>query len=245
MYNLTDNQKAILRWIVQQIRDGQLSEEFFIAWLGSGRPRILGYSGEADKDTLAMMGPGMFDVLASNDLVLCTIRYGETGYEDGRRCTVTGKAFEAVDSDFDTPDTSFVRHLTPLADVTNLDTEIKQRCLPILGAGGIDPKMWDSVVRTAGVILEERLRDVGNIADRSRVGRELVNDVFGQSGTLAAHFSQDAERQGYRDMYAGMVGVFRNPYAHRLVDPTPEDGGSFVVFINLLLKMLEDLRDEA
>ena len=43
-------------------------------------------------------------------------------------------------------------------------------------------------------------------------------------------------------MYAGMVGAFRNPYAHRLIDPTPEDGGAFIIFVNLLLKMVEDLR---
>ena len=64
----------------------------------------------------------------------------------------------------------------------------------------------------------------------------------GRSGTLAGSFSHDAERQGYRDLYAGVVGAFRNPYAHRLTHPTPEDGGAFIVFVNLLLKMLKDLR---
>jgi len=29
------------------------------------------------------------------------------------------------------------------------------------------------------------------------------------------------------------------------VDPSPEDGGAFVMFVNLLLKMLEDLRRKA
>ena len=153
-----------------------------------------------------------------------------------------GKAYEAVDSDFSAPDVSFVKHLTPLADVTNLDAELKQRWLPILGAGSVDPKLWDSVVRTAGVILEERPRDVGGITNPSRTGRDLVNDVFGTRGTLLAKIPNDSERQGYQDVYAGIVGVFRNPYAHRLVDPTPEDGGAFVLFVNLLLKTLEDLR---
>jgi hypothetical protein len=102
--------------------------------------------------------------------------------------------------------------------------------------------MWDSAIRTAGVILEERLRDVGGISNSNRVGQVLVNDVFSQNGTLASKFSVDAERQGYRDMYAGITGAFRNPSAHRLVDPTPEEGGAFIVFVNLLLKKLEDLR---
>jgi hypothetical protein len=43
------------------------------------------------------------------------------------------------------------------------------------------------------------------------------------------------------DLYAGVVGAVCNPYAYRLADPTPEDGGTFIVFVNLLLKMLQDL----
>ena len=61
-------------------------------------------------------------------------------------------------------------------------------------------------------------------------------------GTLTDEFGNKSEQQGYRELYAGTVGVFRNRYAHRLVDPTPEDGGAFIVFVNLMLKMLEELR---
>jgi hypothetical protein len=37
------------------------------------------------------------------------------------------------------------------------------------------------------------------------------------------------EREGYRDLYAGALGAFRNPSAHRLIDPTPHDGGVYLV----------------
>lgn len=248
MYNLTTNQKDLLRWLVQQVRDKKLLEEFTITWITHEKAQIADYKGEANVD-IPNLTKGALDALATSGLILCEIRYRATnshgGYsqeERSRRCTLLGSAYEAVDTDFSAPDTSFVKHLTPLADITNLDVELKQRCLPILGAGSVDPKLWDSVVRTAGVILEERLRNVGGIVDPSRIGRDLVNDVFGAKGTLAAKILNDSERVGYRDMYAGIVGVFRNPYAHRLGDPTPEDGGAFVVFVNLLLKMLEDLR---
>jgi len=112
----------------------------------------------------------------------------------------------------------------------------------MLGAGAADPMLWDSAVRTAGVILEERLRDVGKISDPNLIGRELVNKVFGQSGSLASKFPVPAERDGYRDLFAGVVGVIRNPSAHRLIDPTPQEGGATLVFVNLLLKKLELLR---
>jgi hypothetical protein len=92
------------------------------------------------------------------------------------------------------------------------------------------------------VILEERLRDVGRIADLPAVGRDLVNKVFGKNGSLAGKFEHDAEREGYRDLYARVVGAFRNPSAHRLVDPAPHEGGAYIVFVNVLLTMLNDLR---
>jgi hypothetical protein len=248
MYNLTDNQKDILRWLVKQVRNGSLPEEFHILWSDDEKAYIFEYIGEKKEET-PIIKMGALDSLAFTNLILCNITYetkvGSSGNYQGeknRRCTLLGKAYEAVDTDFNSPDLSFIRHLTPLADITNLDSEIKQRCLPILGAGSNDPKLWDSVVRTAGVLLEERLRSVGGIVDTSRTGRDLVNDVFGNRGTLIAKIPNDSERLGYRDMYAGIFGLFRNPYAHRLLDPTPEDGGSFLIFINLLLKMLEDLR---
>jgi len=245
MYNLTPGQKDLLRWLVQQVLDGNLPEEFILVWIESDIVDILDFNGAA----IPNMTKGALDALAAADLILCDISYetkvsksGARQAERNRRYTLLGKAYEAVASDFSAPDVSFVKHLTPLADVTNLDAELKQRCLPILGAGSADPKLWDSAVRTAGVILEERLRDVGGITDEGRTGRDLVNDVFGERGTLHAKIPNASERLGYRDIYAGIVGVFRNPAAHRLVDPAPEDGGAFIVFVNLLLKTLEDLR---
>ncbi|MGQ4647869.1 TIGR02391 family protein [Lyngbya aestuarii] len=230
MYNLTPTQKDLLRWFVQQVNQGHLSEEFIISRLLHG-PSISGYSG-----TLPDMKKGAIQALHAEGL----LQYEDLGNVD--RCTLTGKAYEAVDNNFSAPDTSFVKHLTPLADITNLDEELKQRCLPILGAGSADSKMWDSAVNNACRVLENRLRDVGGVLDANCVGLALVNKVFTDKGTLASKFSIDAERQGYRDLYAGIVGTFRNPSAHRFVDPTPEEGGAFVVFVNLLLRKLEDLR---
>lgn len=250
-YNLTEGQKSLVRWMVQENRVGNLPDEFSVAWL-SGGGFITTYDGDQPQ-----LSRGSLDALAASELIISDPRYRTTTStkgsskrfrleqrqtESSRLCTLTAKAYEAVDSDFDAPDTFFVKQLTSLADVANLDDELKRRCLPILGAGSADPEMWDTAVRNATVTLEERLRDVGRIDDAERIGRELVNDVFGKGGTLAGSFSQEGERLGYRDMYAGVVGALSNRYAHRFVDPTPEDGGAFIVFVNLLLKMLEDLR---
>jgi hypothetical protein len=229
-YNLTDNQKELIRVLVEQVRNGSLNEEMLISWTMDGSD-IIGYDG-----TPLQIQKGALSVLESNGLI------NVIPNQYAWRVTLTGAAYEAVDTNFEQADLSFLRFITPLADISGFDESIKRRCLPLLSTGGIDPMLWDSAVRTAGVILEERLHDVGGIADRNRIGRDLVNDVFGRSGTLATKFSNDSELQGYRELYAGVVGMFRNPSAHHLIDPTPEEGGAFIVFVNLLLKKIESLR---
>lgn len=251
-YDLTKGQQELAEWMVRAVRDRRMSEEFLVAWI-SGEGVIMNVGGEHPP-----IAKGELDALTAAGLIVAEAKFEtmsstsgskrpklkQTQRERSRRCTLTGRAFAAVDSGFDAPDTSFVRHLTPLAEETNLDPELKRRCLPMLGAGSADPALWDSAVRVALVVLEERIRRVAGITDPNRSGRDLVNDVFGNKGTMADAFESDSERNGYRDLYAGVVGGFRNRYAHRLVDPAPEDGGALIVFVNLLLKMTDDLERE-
>jgi hypothetical protein len=242
--------------MVQENRAGRLSDEFRVHWMEEVDGLILEYQGQGGHPEITA---GALDALEATGLLIGTPsiqtirsqsgspnkpKFKERQSEIGRMVVITARAAEAVDSDFDAPDESFMTQLTPLSDTSNLDDELNERCLPPLRTGSSNPKMWDTSVRTAVVILEERLRNVGGIADPERIGRHLVNDVFAANGTLADRFTK-SEREGYRDLYAGIVGVFRNVYGHRLVDPTPEEAGAFIVFVNLLLKRLEDLRKEA
>ena len=231
MYNLTNSQKNFLKQLVQKIRDRHITEEFTI-YQTAARLIVSGQEPFEDNRHTLEITKLIKKGLVDNNLLQCI----------GSYCCITGKAYEAVDNNFSQPDTSFVKHLTPLADITNLDEDLKERCLPVLGAGSTDPKGWDTAVNNACRVLEQRLRDIGGISDDNCIGQALVNKIFKNDGTLAFKFSVDAERQGYRDLYAGIIGTFRNPSAHRFVDPTPEEGGAFIVFVNLLLNKLEDLR---
>jgi hypothetical protein len=247
-YNLTDAEQDLLRWLVAETRAKRIPEEFWLFWSAEDDNAYLHWPGLEGFQGYEGITRSKLDALVAGQLIRCHIEYSvshstfgkstrENRFEQSRRISITGEGYIAVDTNFAAPDKSFVTHLTPLADVTNLDGELKSRCLPILGAGSADPKLWDSAVRTAGVILEERLRAVGQIKDAS-VGRDLVNKIFAKGGTLSSEFSQDGEREGYRDLFAGVVGTFRNPSAHKLVDPNPAEGGAFIVFVNLLLKHL-------
>jgi hypothetical protein len=233
-YNLTEPKKDLITRLVDAVRKRELPEEFLVSHSKVEGWQILDFR-LSDPPNITQ---GALEALEDAELIKIHQQ------KHSLRVVLKGKAFEAVDSNFAAPDTSFVQHLTPLADVTNLDPELKQRCLPILGAGGADPTLWDSAVRTALVVLEERIRQAADISDPERTGRDLVNDVFGDKGNLSQVFESGSEKQGYRDLYAGVVGVLRNRYAHRLIDPTPEDGGALIVFINLLLKMTDDLQRE-
>jgi hypothetical protein len=244
VYNLTPGQKNLLRWMVSEVRANDLDEEFTVIWVLTGQHCINGFRG--DTANSPDITRSALDALKREGLIDCAVNQKQksngTIIETSRRCSVTGKGYEAIDTDFAAPDMSFIRHLDPLAEVSGLDDEIVKRCLPALGAGASDPANWDSAVRTCGVLFEERLRKVGRIADSSCIGRDLVNATLGEKGTLAGKFANGSERMGYRDLFAGIVGAFRNPSAHRIVDPSPADGGAFIAFVNMLLRKLEKLR---
>jgi hypothetical protein len=150
---------------------------------------------------------------------------------------------KAAGSDLGDPDLSAIPHLIPLTEVKHLDPELWERCRFSLSSGGDDPKAWDKAVRTATVVLEERLRKLGKTEsiNRDATGEGIVNIIFaGKNPVLAGKLDQK-QLKAYRDLYAGMMAVFRNPYAHRIIDPSPEVGGAIIAFVDLLLKTLNDI----
>lgn len=192
MYNLTDPQKNLLQWLVKQVKEDNLAEEFRVSFINDTIIRV-------EPRRVPLVIPLSFtlnalNALASNHFLRFESYLDLAGLMTHYNCELTQKAYEAIDSNFASSDTSFVKHLTPLADIRNLDEELKTRCLPILGAGSSDPKLWDSAVRTACVILEERIRQVGSISDPKKIGTGLVNEVFADKGTLATKFTIDSER---------------------------------------------------
>jgi Protein of unknown function (Hypoth_ymh) len=246
MYNLTDSQKVLAKWLVKSVREEEIAEQFEILWsrtLASPSPQAELWNYQGKIEELPEISQGALDALMANNFLICEKIQNSNGQGENRRtCTLTGKIYEAVDNDFNAPDMSFIKYLTPLGDISGFDEELKQRCLPILGAGATDPMLWDSAVRNAGVVLEDRLRDVGSVSDLNITGQKLVNDLFGKEGILKSKFTVPSEREGYRDLYAGIIGTIRNPSAHRFIDHSPEEGGAIIMFVNLLLKKLEALR---
>ena len=109
--------------------------------------------------------------------------------------------------------------------------------------GANDPKTWDNVVRMATVVLEERLRKLGktDTIDSHATGANIVNLIFAPNKSILRGKLEDKELQAYRDLFSGVMTVFRNPYGHRIIDPEPETGSAILAFIDLLLKMLDNI----
>ena len=235
-YNLTENQKKLIKLIVEEIKNEKIPEEFWLHWSLDGL-RINKYTGDRLSEFQPICTQIALRALEKQELLFIDKKSTSYYYV----CSVTGKAYQAVESNFNEPDTSFIKHITPLADLTDLDKDLKERCLPTLSSNASDPKQWDTAITTAVKILEDRIKKVGGITDDNLHGQKLVNQVFTERGTLAHKFNPEAKREGYRNLYAGFMGVFRNNYAHKFIDPIPENGGKIIVFIDLLLKQLDNL----
>jgi hypothetical protein len=153
------------------------------------------------------------------------------------------KRNQATGSNLSEPNLSAIPHLIPLTEVKHLDPELWERCRFSLSSGGDDPKAWDKAVRTATVVLEERLRKLGKteFINPDATGEGIVNIIFAGKNPVLAGKLDEKQLKAYRDLYGGIMAVFRNPYAHRFIDPSPEVGGAIIAFIDLLLKTLDSM----
>jgi uncharacterized protein (TIGR02391 family) len=121
-----------------------------------------------------------------------------------------------------------------LESKTNMDNELLHRCANLLHLGA-----YDEAVRSAFVLLEERLREM--LGEESMTGSNLANAAFNaKDGPLSKHLGKNiSEREGLRELYSGAFKAFRNPSAHSAVGYDPADGKEIVSLVNLLLRILK------
>jgi uncharacterized protein (TIGR02391 family) len=89
--------------------------------------------------------------------------------------------------------------------------------------------------------VEIRVRQLAG-ASESDIGRRLMRDAFKTGGPLADPNADPGEQAATSDLFAGAIGVFKNPSSHREVkfdDPTY--ASEVVLFADLLLRMLDGM----
>jgi len=118
------------------------------------------------------------------------------------------------------------------------DEELIRRCGPLIHLG-----RFDEAVRSAFVLLEERLRKA--VGEEGMTGTQLANYAFNpERGPLAKHLGHTpAEREGLRELYSGAFKLFRNPTAHGVVGYSPAEGRAIIGLVDLMLKMLKRVEE--
>lgn len=115
-----------------------------------------------------------------------------------------------------------------------LDEELLRRCGQLIRSGAMD-----EAVRSAFVLLEERLRKA--VGQEAMTGTALANYAFNsKDGPLAKYMGRDqSEREGLRELYSGAFKLFRNPTAHGVVGYDSADGKAIIGLVNWMLRMLQ------
>ena len=96
MYNLTEDQKTSLHWIIQKIRDGKLNEEFTCVFLTSGKfARFQGKGDDINEDV--PLTKVILYSLEAEKLIFLNRKKEENVFH----CGLLGKkAYKAIDSNF-------------------------------------------------------------------------------------------------------------------------------------------------
>jgi len=114
------------------------------------------------------------------------------------------------------------------------DHELNGRCGDLLRAR----KSYDRVFREATVVLDERLKRLGHISGKMNPAALVAKVLHPSTGTLIVS-QHDDERQGFFDIFKGLMAAFRNPSHHSLNDKlTREDALRFCGFIDAMLTIL-------
>ncbi len=92
MYNLTTTQQEILKWIVKNVRDENLDEEFsFVRTLSGGY--VFNHGCKKEFSSLPNLSVGHLKALMESGLLLVSV-----SNKRNVNCVLLGKAYEAVDS---------------------------------------------------------------------------------------------------------------------------------------------------
>lgn len=92
-----------------------------------------------------------------------------------------------------------------------LHADIRTRALPDFDRGR---EYFESSVFNAFKRVEITVRSKASLPD-SLIGVPLMNNAFGEHGPLRDQEADKGEQEGIRNLFAGAIGVYKNPASHR------------------------------
>ena len=123
-----------------------------------------------------------------------------------------------------------------LGDVT--DETLKKR-LSSLGASPLD-----TLVREAGVVLEDRLRRAIGHSDTSLSGVYLVDAALDPDKGTLIFSSHRGEQEGVKMLYRGAMQFIRNPPMHNLIEYQASTAQLLIRLIDSLLRLLSEAKSK-
>lgn len=117
----------------------------------------------------------------------------------------------------------------------NLHSTIVRKVKPLFLRGD-----YDTAIFQAFKAVEVQVRKIGGYA-KSDIGVALMRTAFHpQTGKLTNSHSEESEKQAMSDLFAGAIGLFKNPTSHRDIDGiSPEEAADYIRVANCLLKMVD------
>ena len=99
---------------------------------------------------------------------------------------------------------------------------------------------YQSSVRTAFRVLEERIREEGEFS-QDTVGMDLAQNAFSTDDGPLTFADVGAEKRGWMYLYAGGFGALRNPPSHRDEDSIDQQRAMQILhYVDMLLDVLEE-----
>jgi uncharacterized protein (TIGR02391 family) len=100
---------------------------------------------------------------------------------------------------------------------------------------------YDTAVFQAFKEVEIRVRAASKSSGQ-KLGTDLMREAFdAKRGSLTDHSLSVAEREAWAHVFAGAIGLFKNPMSHRDVDLGPQEAAELIFLANYLLRVV-DLR---
>lgn len=101
---------------------------------------------------------------------------------------------------------------------------------------------FDTIIREAGVILEDRVRHTANLTDENLYGVNLIDAALGVGKAKIVMSDNPGEQEGARLLFRGTIQFIRNPAMHKIIDYSEKEVRIYLRVIDSLLQLLSEVK---
>ena len=104
--------------------------------------------------------------------------------------------------------------------------------------GGYDLAAFEAMKQ-----VEVRVRQLSEASD-SEIGVKVMRSAFKEGGPLRDQGMDAGEQTARRELFAGAIGLFKNPTSHREVEfDDPTEASEVVLLADLLMRILDRIEE--